>query len=265
MALPVDLRALLPQVRASVREAALLALPFFRAGERTTARVWSKSGGSPVTEADVAVDTFLKIRLSELAPKAAWLSEETRDDPVRLEHDLVWIVDPIDGTRAFLRRLPEFAVSVALVEDGRPIAGAVANPATGEHFEATVQGGAGSGTPLRLSGGADIATARLLASRRTLEAAAGPLPDTQFFSVHSIAYRLALVATGRYDAAVAMSPKSDWDIAAAEVLVLAAGGVVTDIRGEALVYNREQVRHLGIVAAGPALHAELVARLRQRA
>ena len=128
---PDEVGDLLPAVRAAVREAAALALPFFRLGARTTAAIWSKAGGSPVTEADVSVDAFLKIRLSELVPAAAWLSEETHDDPVRLQRRLVWVVDPIDGTRAFLSGHPDWSIAVALLDGGEPVIGFVHAPVGG--------------------------------------------------------------------------------------------------------------------------------------
>ncbi|MET0428769.1 MAG: inositol monophosphatase family protein, partial [Microvirga sp.] len=143
---PADTRArvaaLLPRVRDAVREAAALAVPFFRAGGQTSANVWSKAGGSPVTEADVAVDTFLKVRLSEIEPRAAWLSEETTDDPVRLDSDLVWIVDPIDGTRAFLSGHPDWSIAVALLAQGEPVIGFVFGPVLDALYEASAGGGA---------------------------------------------------------------------------------------------------------------------------
>src|SRR3954470_14844262 len=125
--------ALVPALRETIREAAALALPFYKAGGQTGARIWSKAGGSPVTEADVAVDAFLKVRLSSLVPRAAWLSEETADDPARIGHDLVWIVDPIDGTRAFLSGHPDWSIAVALLSGGEPLIGFVHAPAGG-HF-----------------------------------------------------------------------------------------------------------------------------------
>src|SRR4051812_37415068 len=149
---PEAAQALMPALRETIREAASLALPYFRAGAQTKARIWSKAGGSPVTEADVTVDAFLKVRLSELVPKAAWLSEETRDDPVRLGHDLVWIVDPIDGTRAFLSGHPDWSIAVALLSGGVPLIGFVHAPAGERFYEAVAGSGATcNGQPIAVS------------------------------------------------------------------------------------------------------------------
>src|SRR3712207_3855926 len=114
-------RTLQPRLRETAREAGAIALGFFRSGLKTSARIWSKAGGSPVTEADVAVDAFLKAELSQAVPEAGWLSEETADDPARLSRELVWIVDPIDGTRAFLTGSRDWSVSIALLGGGQPV------------------------------------------------------------------------------------------------------------------------------------------------
>ncbi|TXM95797.1 3'(2'),5'-bisphosphate nucleotidase CysQ, partial [Methylobacterium sp. WL103] len=145
--------ALMPDLREALREAASLALPFFKEGGHTSAKIWSKAGGSPVTEADVAVDTFLKIRLSQIVPEAAWLSEETADDAERIGHDLVWIVDPIDGTRAFLSGHRDWSIAVALLKAGEPVVGFVNAPALGHDYEAIRGRGAtrnGAASPDRL-------------------------------------------------------------------------------------------------------------------
>ena len=135
-------RQLAPLVRDTAREAGTIAARYFRSGLTTSARVWSKSGGSPVTEADIAVDTFLKRELCGALPAAGWLSEETADDPARLGCELVWIVDPIDGTRAFRSGSHDWSVSVALLASGRPLLGVVDAPAHKALYEARRGGGA---------------------------------------------------------------------------------------------------------------------------
>ncbi|ACA16708.1 inositol monophosphatase [Methylobacterium sp. 4-46] len=270
MASPLDPRALLPQVRATVREAALLALPFFRAGERTTARVWSKSGGSPVTEADVAVDTFLKIRLSELAPRAAWLSEETRDDPVRLAHDLVWIVDPIDGTRAFLSGDPDWSIAIALLAEGEPVLGMVAAPVTGLLYEAVAgEGARRNGEPIRVTDQADLARARVAGPKPMVDhleraLGLGGTPDAlvRLRRIPSLALRVARVAEGLVDVGLISSDARDWDLAGADLILREAGGAMLDLAGRVPSYNRREPVHGELVAAPQSMQAALLSAMR---
>jgi myo-inositol-1(or 4)-monophosphatase len=246
---------------AAVAEAARLAASF--AGKPL--KSWDKRPGQPVTEADMAVDALLHERLAKARPGYGWLSEESEDDPARLDREFLWLVDPIDGTRALIRGRPEYTVTAALVRGGRPIAAAVANPATGEHFEALAGGGARlDGKPLRVTGCAGLRGARILSSRGEAERRDWPvlLPGAVMSAISSIAYKIALVATARFDAAVTLWPKSEWDIAAADLIVQEAGGLVTTATGGPLVYNKP-IPHLpSVVAAAPSLHAPLIAALR---
>lgn len=242
---------------AAVREAGALALSFFRQGPRT----WNKAAGDPVSEADIAVDVLLRERLHGPRPRYGWLSEESEDNPVRLDHSRVWIVDPIDGTRAFLEERAEFTVVAALVEDGLPLLGAVYNPATDEFFDAIKGGGARlNGRTIAVSQRGDFNDARLLASarmvRRTIEGMSSR-PAT-YEAVNSVAYRMALVACGKYDATLSLGPKSDWDIAAADLVVSEAGGLSTDASGAGFVYNGATPRHPSLAVANPVLHAQLL-------
>ncbi|WP_082167698.1 3'(2'),5'-bisphosphate nucleotidase CysQ [Methylobacterium aquaticum] len=275
MPLPDDLRprlpeTLLPQVRAIIREAALLALPYFRQGERTSARVWSKAGGSPVTEADVTVDTFLKVRLSELIPGAAWLSEETRDDPVRLAHDLVWIVDPIDGTRAFLSGDPDWSIAVALLARGEPVLGHVAAPVTATLYEAVAgEGATKDGVPIRVSPQTSMAGARVtgpkpMADRleRTLGLGGTPGALEHLPRIPSLALRLVRVAEGLVDVGLVSSDARDWDLAGADLILREAGGAVLGLDGRAPVYNRREPVHGELVALPQALREAVLAGFR---
>ncbi|MBM3502820.1 MAG: 3'(2'),5'-bisphosphate nucleotidase CysQ [Alphaproteobacteria bacterium] len=245
---------------AAVREAGRLALRYFQGDVKS----WQKGPDNPVSEADIAVDDLLKERLAAAYPGYGWLSEETEDDRRRLSAERVWVVDPIDGTRAFLKREPEFAIVAALVEHGRPILGAVFNPAKDEFFLAAAGAGATlNDRPIRTSRQAGVVGAKLLSSRRTferhnwIEAANG----AEFRFVNSMAYRVALVAAGRFDATITLSRKSDWDIAAADILITEAGGCMTRIDGGRIEYNRPGVEHPNVVAAGQPLHAALVSGL----
>lgn len=231
------------------------------AGFRHDPRSWDKGGDNPVTEVDLAIDAHLRRALGEARPDYGWLSEETADDPSRLARRRVWIVDPIDGTRAFIKGRPEFTIAAALVEDGRPVLAAVYNPATDELFEASAGGGTRlNGATVTVTGTAVIREARLLVSWREArqEGWHRELDDERVRALGSIAYKLALVAGGRYDGTVTVRPKNDWDVAAADLLVSEAGGRVTTARGEPLIYNRPAPRHPTAIAANPGLHRALL-------
>ncbi len=245
-------------LRAAVREAGALAGEYFgRPVEH-----WRKQNDTPVSEADLAVNRLLKARLGEARPGYGWLSEETEDSPERLSRDRVWVADPIDGTRAFLKGRPHWTISVALVEHGCPVSAVVFNPVREEFFEATAGGGATlNGRAIAVSKRAEIEHCRMIAHARVFRRAdwPSPWPPMRVDFRNSMAYRLSLVAAGAFDATFTISPKSDWDIAAADLLVREAGGRVTSRNGETLVYNRPGVRHDSVLAAGPALHRNLLA------
>ena len=254
----VDVR---DRLAAAVREAGALALQTFR-GELKS---WTKGKSSPVSEADLAVDALLRERLLTIHD-AGWLSEETEDDRERLKCSRVWVVDPIDGTSAFLRHVPEWTVSAALVEDGVPVLGIVFNPATGEFFHAIKGRGAFlDDQPIRVSDQATLEGAYLIASGGLFKKKIWkePWPEVKTKWVNSVAYRLALVACGRADATISLSTKSEWDLAAAAVLIEEAGGVITDHRGEGHRYNLPTPRFPSLVAAGKKLHPLLIERTRR--
>jgi len=241
----------------AVREAGAIALDFFRNGVRS----WEKRPDDPVSEADLAVDEHLKRRLLGARPGYGWLSEETADDASRLTRQKVWVVDPIDGTRAFLKGKPEFTICAALVDAGAAVAGAVFNPATDEFYDAVAGGGARlNDAPISASKRSGLSGARLIASKRTFEQHhwIDLTPGAEFAYLNSIAYRMAKIASGDYDAAVSLSEKSDWDIAAAELIVREAGGCCSTRTGAAFVYNLPDRRHPSVLASGAGLHDTLV-------
>ena len=253
-------RALLAE---AMREAGDIALTMFRRGVRH----WIKGAASPVSEADIAVNDALEARLAGATPSYGWLSEESADNPVRLTRRRAWIVDPIDGTRAFIAGGDDWAVSVALVEDGRPLLAAVMAPVTGELFEAVAGGGALlGGASIHATAGDALEGAVVAGSKTVLDRlgvarhgmTAGP-------KIGSLALRLARVAEGRLDIAVARGDSHDWDLAAADLLVHEAGGRLTTLDGADLVYNRPQVVHEVLVAAGRARHGRLIEVFRSRA
>lgn len=255
---------LAPAVAAAAREAGALAARSFRASTRTSARIWSKAGGSPVTEADMAVDAFLKERLGALLPEAGWLSEETADDESRLTRRLVWIVDPIDGTRAFLTGHPDWSVVVALLADDVPVLGIVHAPALHVMYEAVHGGGARrDGIPIAVSARDELAGARVSGPKPLvdmLERRAGE-PFERLPKVPSLALRLARVAEGAIDLGLVSSDARDWDIAAAHLVLREAGGRLTSLEGIVPAYNRAEPLHGELCAAPPCLHAAALAAL----
>lgn len=245
----------------AVRAAGTLALSFFGRGLIGS----NKPDNSPVSEADLAVDRMLRERLIGARPDYGWLSEETTDDLIRLEYAHVWIVDPIDGTRAFLAGTPEWTIAAALVSNGEPLLAAVYNPATAEMFTARRGGGAFlNGVRISVGAHQGIDGCRMIATKGYFKHKVWtePWPRTQNIWFNSVAYRLALIAAGRADATLSLTGKSEWDLAAPALLVQEAGGKVTDATGAAISFNRPNTRINGLVAAAPALHDLLVARTR---
>jgi myo-inositol-1(or 4)-monophosphatase len=251
------LEADLELLTGAVQAAGKIALRYFSGQYRR----WNKPGGSPVTEADLAIDQFLKEELRRQRPDYGWLSEESLDDPARLQARRTFIVDPIDGTVAFMKGRPHFTICAAIVEEGRPICGVVLNPARDECFAALRGHGAQrNGAAIRPSVRAHIEGARLLGNRGLF--AGWPPMVIENFS--SIAYRVALVADGRFDAMISLTSKHDWDLAAADIILSESGGRLVDSQEQPLVYNRALAVQGATVAAGPALIGPLLAELREK-
>jgi myo-inositol-1(or 4)-monophosphatase len=258
----VDRARVAERLAASVREAAALAHSMFQAPIKS----WTKAGASPVSEADIAVDRLLRERLTGEGDGFAWLSEESVDNPARLSARNVWIVDPIDGTRAFLAGLPDWSVSAALVENGRPVVACLCAPATGELFMAIAgEGATRNGAAIATTGGAALAQAQITGPKGLLERFAAVAPPLIVMPrVRSLALRFARIAQGACDIAFAGDDSHDWDLAAADLLVHEAGGAMTDLGGGAVTYNRAAPRHGMLVAAGRDRHAAVVDLLREQ-
>lgn len=259
--LPKDLTRDHALLLEAVRAAGQTALDYFGRSPRKQ----TKPDGTEVSEADLAVDAALKRQLTDARPDYGWLSEESDDDLARLHRASVWVVDPIDGTRAFLKEKPEWTVAAALVSSGRPVIAAVYNPATEELFDAVTGGGTRlNGESVRVREPVALEDARLIASKGLFRHNIWdePWPSVETRWVNSVAYRLALVAAGKSDGTLSLSKKHDWDLAAAELLVQEAGGIVTSHLGDALHYNQRSALQQSLVAAGPSLHADLLARTR---
>jgi myo-inositol-1(or 4)-monophosphatase len=253
--------ALRDRLALAVREAGAVALRTFRRDPTS----WIKGTSSPVSEADIAVDALLRERLLSIRD-AGWLSEETEDDPARLRREEVWVVDPIDGTRAYLAGLPDWAVAAALVRAGRPVVAALYAPASDELFLSVAgQGATLNGAPIAASAGHDMAGATFSGAKRRLDSLAALEPRiTTAPRIPSLALRLARVATGALDGTFVAPNSCDWDLAAADLLVHEAGGLVTTLAGESLLYNRPDPVHGALVAAGRARHARLIDLIRDR-
>jgi myo-inositol-1(or 4)-monophosphatase len=245
----------LERLAVAVQEAGAIAKKFFRG----PLKQWTKGkGDSPVTEADIAANELLHRHLLE--PGDGWLSEESENDPTRLEAKRVWVVDPIDGTRAFIAGREDWSVSVALVAGGRPLAAALYAPATDELFLAAAgRGATRNGAAIRATAGSSLEGARIGGPKRMLDQFT--FKGTGIVAmprIHSLALRLARVAHGELDAAIAGGNGHDWDLAAADLLVHEAGGQMTALDGQALIYNRPDPVHSMLVAAGRERHPALV-------
>jgi myo-inositol-1(or 4)-monophosphatase len=214
-----------------------------------------KAKNNPVTAADLEANLKIREIILNRFPNDGWLSEEDKDNPKRLKTDRVWVVDPIDGTKEFIEGVPQFAVSIGFVYEGRPAASAVYNPAQEKLFCAAKGSGATlNGSPIRVSSRVDLKGSQLLVSRTE--------PRRKFRSfdglcrlepVGSIAFRLAMVGAGNGDATLTFRSINEWDICGGVLIVLEAGGSVLDGSGNELVFNRESTVHRGVVAANPAL------------
>lgn len=249
------------RLEAIVREAGQIALAAWP-GHGHALESWDKSDSSPVSAADMAVDGFLKQELGALLPSAGWLSEETIDAPERLDGGLIWLVDPIDGTRDFIRGRAGWAISVALISAGRPLLGMLDAPARGEFWQAEAgQGAWRNGQMLSASRRAELPGARVPAH-------ALPKADSDLTLVdqpNSIALRMAMVAADEADLVATLRWGFEWDVGAAGLIAREAGAAVTDAFGQPLAYNKRDPRAFGVLVCSPLIHDAAVARLAGRA
>lgn len=258
-----DPAVLRKELETIVREAGELAL----ATARGPLKRWTKGADeSPVSEGDIAVNNFLRARLSTLLPQAGWLSEETEDHPPDRAAPSTWVVDPIDGTRAYIMGRADWTIAVALVKDYRPVLSALYAPVTDEMFFAAAGKGATlNGAPIQATSGATLDHASLTGPQRYLKQFQAMNPRIQPQpKVFSLALRFARVAQGELDAAFASRGSHDWDLAAADLILHEAGGVITDFAGRTLRYNRPLVVHESLIAAGCERHTTLLELARNR-
>jgi myo-inositol-1(or 4)-monophosphatase len=240
------------------REAGALALSKWR----TDFRQWEKSPGNPVCEVDLDVNDLIRRRLSALLPDAGWLSEETVDNADRLAQSRLWVVDPIDGTRDFVRGRPGWAVSIGLVEDGQPLIGVLDAPARDEVWRAEAgRGATRNGVPVHAGDRAVFAGSRVPTDVL-------PKVDSDLVAIakpNSIALRIAMVAAGEADLVATLRWGYEWDIAAAVLIASEAGAAVSDAFGKPLFFNTPSAQAFGVLATAPGIHAAAVERLAERA
>jgi myo-inositol-1(or 4)-monophosphatase len=252
----------LDQALVVARQATLEAGAAISAYFRHSYEIGTKGKDNPVTTADLAADRILRERLTAAFPDDGWLSEETVDDTSRLERRRVWVADPMDGTKEFIKGIPEFAVSVALVVASQAVLGVVYNPSSGELFHARRGGGAFlNDAPIHVTASSDVNNTRIPASRSEFgrgefDGLAVPL---KIVPTGSIAYKLALVAAGRGDATWSQGPKCEWDVCAGALLVEEAGGRVTDLNCRPFRFNQPHPQVNGVVASNGRLHADIMA------
>ncbi len=244
----------------AARAAGKIALRYWRGAPQ----IWEKPGQGPVTEADIAVNDMLSTTLRTARPDYGWQSEESPDDAARLSTTRQFIIDPIDGTRAFIAGEENFAHSLAVVEAGCVVAAVVYLPAKDRLYTATTDGPAlRDGLPIRASDRAGMDGASLLATASTLtpDHWPGGVPEVRRVFRSSLAYRMCLVAEGRYDGMVTLRDAWEWDIAAGDLIVRRAGARVSDQTGADLRFNEARPMANGVIAAAPGLHMALMRQL----
>jgi len=249
-------------LKRTVRDAGKLALSLFR----TELKNWTKGVSSPVSEADIAVNELLERRLRSATPDYGWLSEESADDRRRLASRLVWIVDPIDGTRGYLAGREDWCVSVALLEDARPLLAAVFAPVSDEFFfAARGQSATRNGVVVQATSGTALDFSRIAGPKPLVERLNTSSDEMVLHPrIGSLALRLCRVAQGSLDAAFVGGQSHDWDLAAADLIVQEANGIMTTLSGDAILYNRREVSHGVLVAAGSERHASIISHFRNR-
>ncbi|MBF0184218.1 MAG: 3'(2'),5'-bisphosphate nucleotidase CysQ [Magnetococcales bacterium] len=263
-----DLSSDLALMVAAARQAGTAIMDYFQPGSAVAGhvRLQDKNGLHPLTKADLEANQRLHETLLGSHPEYGWLSEESVDNPERLQRQRVWIVDPMDGTKEFVKGLPQFAISIALVEAGEPVAACIYNPATDELFTATRHGGAHrNGTLISTSPQTQLQGATCLASRS--ETGRGEWSqfnqELQITAMGSIAYKLALVAAGLFDLTFTLTPKNEWDFCAGALLLQEAGGRISHKDGQTYRFNQADPQVRSVLASNGPLHESLLHYLRE--
>lgn len=227
---------------------------------RKDPEVWTKGKDSPVSEADLAIDRYLHKTLLDARPDYGWLSEETEDNEERLSRDCVFIVDPIDGTRGFIQETENWVISIAIVEKGRPVVGVLYGPVLKKLYVAFEGGGATcNGEVINPADGKELSEGEFAIPARIADHIQEKLKTQMMRArhIHSLAYRIALVADGGLAGTIARPSAKDWDVAAADIILKEAGGVFLDLDGRSPVYNRPSVDHQWLIASGQSIQIPL--------
>jgi len=248
-------------VKESILEAGKLALKWFKKDPEQ----WKKDDGSLVSKADIEINDLLNKLLKNKNPEFGWLSEENEDDRSRLNKKITFVVDPLDGTKAFLEGKKEFSISVAIVKNGLPISGIVFSPSTGEMFEAEKNKGSWKNNKkVKISNYNRLEKCKMIAFKPMFSHPAWkePWPKMDVENRNSIAYRMALVASGQYDAMMALNSKNDWDIAAGDLLISESGGIVTLHTNKKIIYNTENTKKPSVIGTNKAIHEKIIKRVK---
>lgn len=244
----------------AVREAGELALEMFDAGVAS----WDKSDGTPVSDADLIVDKLLAGKLRGATPDFGWLSEETAREDASRSKPFVWVVDPIDGTSAFVGGSRQWCIGACLLSHGRPVAAAAFAPAQDRFYDAVLGAGARlNGKLMQISGKSGLDGSRFVAHKSALNKSKWipPVPQINCAMTTSLILRQCVVASGEYDGAIAFGKKHDWDLAPGDLIVHEAGGCTLDLAGNRFTYNRASTRQNGLMAGSKALLDEIGDRL----
>ena len=246
----------------AISKAGKIALSF----EKEKIHFWNKSVGQPVTHADIEINLFLKKFFEKHTPEFGWLSEESEDDKSRFTKKSFWCVDPIDGTRSYINKRPEYVISIALVSNSTPIFGLIFNPKTNEMFSAEKNFGAFCNKKkIKVSDNIDLNSCKVAISNSELKNIEKILffKNLKILSMGSIAYKIALVAKGQVDIALSFTKKSDWDLAAASLILEEAGGLISDIENEKINYNTNELNISSVFAANPRIHRRLLNEIKK--
>ena len=250
------------QIIIAAREAGDLALARWREGGQPDCKIWEKKPGHPVCDIDLAVDELLKERLAAILPEAGWLSEETVDDSDRTRREWTWLVDPIDGTRDYIRGRKGWAISIALMKAGRPVFSVIHAPVGDRCFTARKGDGAWlNGASIHASAREEITGARVPSdglAKADRDLAMVPKPN-------SIALRICMVASGEADLVATLRWGNEWDVAAANLIAAEAGAIVSDALGDPIRYNKASPKDFGLIVCAPGIHGAVVERLADRA